>query len=504
MFEDMVIRSGDSPALRYPERVYSYAQLNGLANRLADFLLRNGVRAGNVVAIVHTKKVEAYALMVACLKIGAAYTNIDRDNPAKRTESILLQCRPAFLFSDVELPEDICSLAESISIPFRDLSRLPLEAHSSENPTESRSFSASRIAYIMFTSGSTGTPKGAAITHHNLQSFIPWSTNRYRVTQKDVFANISPMYFDNSVFDFYTALFSGASLAPVPKELLSKPKELLELLDSLHCSIWFSVPSLLIYMLSIHALTPQTFQTLRLISFGGEGFPKSELKKLYDLYKERIEFINVYGPTEGTCICSSYTITERTFDDHSGLPPLGPLNPNFEGLILDETGKRTTRGELCLLGPNIGLGYYNDPERTSKAFSLCFEHGFYGVPMYKTGDLVYEEDGVFFFVGRKDNQIKHMGYRIELEEIELALNALDGVSQAAVLYERVSVSYGKIVAHVAGNDSLSKEEIRRALKVRLPEYMLPNVILLYAALPKNPNGKVDKKALAAKFSSENA
>ena len=124
--------------------------------------------------------------------------------------------------------------------------------------------------------------------------------------------------------------------------------------------------------------------------------------------------------------------------------------------------------------------------------------------MYKTRDFVYEEDGVFFFVGRKDNQIKHMGYRIELEEIELALNALDGVSQAAVLYERVSVSYGKIVAHVAGNDSLSKEEIRRALKVRLPEYMLPNVILLYAALPKNPNGKVDKKALAAKFSSENA
>lgn len=503
MFEDVVARNGDTPALRYPEKEYSYAELNSLANQLSDFMLRNGVHTGNVIAIAHTKKAESYALMLACLKIGAAYTNIDRDNPVKRTESILIQCCPKLLFYDTELPEEVISLTESLFIRSFDLSRLPLCECSSKNPIKNRTFSASRIAYIMFTSGSTGTPKGAAITHHNLQSFIPWSTDRYNVTSKDIFANISPMYFDNSVFDFYAALFTGASLAPVPKELLSKPKELLALLDSLSCTIWFSVPSLLIYLLSIHALTPQTFVTIRLISFGGEGFPKSELKKLYELYKDRIEFINVYGPTEGTCICSSYTISEHTFDDLSGLPPLGSLNPNFESIIMDDAGKITKLGELCLLGPNIGMGYYNDPERTSKAFSSCFEHGFYGIPMYKTGDLVHEEDGVFFFVGRKDNQIKHMGYRIELEEIELAINELKGVSQAAALYERVSVSYGKIVAHVATDNSLSKEEIRRALKKRLPEYMLPNVILFYDVLPKNPNGKVDKKALSAKFASEN-
>ena len=498
-FEEVVAEASGLPALRYREKTYSYADLNALANRLAGYMLHNGSCPGDVVAIEHTKKVESYALMLACLKIGVAYTNIDRNNPVKRTESILLQCSPKFLFVDTELTDDVRTIAKAASVICCDLSCLPLNDFSPDNPAENRTFAASRIAYIMFTSGSTGIPKGVAITHHNIESFILWTTKRYKVTSSDVFANISPMYFDNSVFDFYTALFSGASLAPIQKELLSKPKELLGEIDALECTIWFSVPSLLIYLLSIHALTPEAFQTLRLISFGGEGFPKSELRKLFDLYKERIEFINVYGPTEGTCICSSYTISEKTFDTLEGLPPLGPLNPDFESLVLDDEGKIAKQGELCLLGPNVGIGYYNDLERTLKSFSLCYEHGFYGTPMYRTGDLVYEENGLFFFIGRKDNQIKHMGYRIELEEIELALNALEGVSQASAIYERVSTSYGKIVAHVASENTLTQGKVRRALKEKLPEYMLPNVVLFYDTLPKNPNGKVDKKALSAKF-----
>jgi len=247
------------------------------------------------------------------------------------------------------------------------------------------------------------------------------------------------------------------------------------------------------------ALSRSSFRSVRIITFGGEGFPKKELKRLYDLFSDRIEFVNVYGPTEGTCICSSYTITGRDFESMDGLPSLGPVNPNFDYLILDDEGKLSHQGELYILGPNIGVGYYNDGKRTSEVFSSCFDHGFYGTPMYRTGDLVCETAGLLYFLGRKDNQIKHMGYRIELEEIELALSQITGVNQAAVIYDRVSDAYGKIIAFVACDEDLSPGDVREKLKKKIPEYMLPNIIRFFRFLPKNPNGKVDKKELRRLF-----
>jgi D-alanine--poly(phosphoribitol) ligase subunit 1 len=403
------------------------------------------------------------------------------------------------ILSDTPLPSDFLDMAKKTGVRFVSLKHLKTENATEEKPDSISLISGSRLAYIMFTSGSTGVPKGVAITHQNVLSFISWAINRYRVTPDDIFANISPMYFDNSVFDFYTALFSGASLFPIGKDLLSKPRELLAAIDEAGCTIWFSVPSMLIYLMTMRALSSSTFQSLRIITFGGEGFPKSELKKLYDLYRERVELINVYGPTEGTCICSSYTITDQVFESMDGLPSLGPINPNFEYLILDEEGNLSDRGELYILGPNIGAGYYNDQKRSSEVFSHCYHHGFYATPMYRTGDLVYEEEGLLYFSGRRDNQIKHMGYRIELEEIELAMSQITGVNQAAVIYDRVSDAYGKIVAFIACDEDRSPNDVREELAKKIPVYMLPNVIRSFRVLPKNPNGKVDKKEMRRIF-----
>jgi D-alanine--poly(phosphoribitol) ligase subunit 1 len=182
-----------------------------------------------------------------------------------------------------------------------------------------------------------------------------------------------------------------------------------------------------------------------------------------------------------------------------GLPSLGPINSNFGYLIFDEKGNISDRGELCILGPNIGAGYYNDQKRTDEVFSYYSDHGFYSTPMYRTGDLIYEKEGLLYYLGRKDNQIKHMGYRIELEEIELALNQIDGVNQVAVIYDRVSDAYGKIIAFIACDEDFSPNEIREKLKKRIPEYMLPNIIRFFRVLPKNPNGKVDKRELHRLF-----
>lgn len=489
-------------SLRYKNKNITYKAFNELSNKIANFLLNKDVKPYDVVGIFNTKEVNGYAAMLACLKIGATYTNIDEENPLVRLEKILHTCQPKLLISD-HLPSSLIKVvASDLNIDLVDFSSCDLlERFDDKNLETSRQIIGSTPAYIMFTSGSTGTPKGVTISHASILSFLGWSIDRYDVTPKDRFAQVSPMYFDNSVFDFYTALFSGASLVPIKKETTTNLPELIDLVDSMKCTIWFSVPSFLVYLQTMRALNDKTFQSIRVFTFGGEGFPKGELKKLYKLYGNKAKLINVYGPTEGTCICSSYDISQKDFEDMKTLAPLGSINPNFEYLIVDENMQEVQggeKGELCLVGSNVALGYYNDLEKTSQNFIQNPIIKTHKDIIYKCGDIVYEKDGLLWFAGRVDNQIKHMGYRIELEEIESALNGLNFINQSAVLYDRVKANYGKIIAYVATKEDISEVQIKNELHDLLPEYMMPNIIEIKNELPKNANGKVDKKILRIK------
>jgi len=205
--------------------------------------------------------------------------------------------------------------------------------------------------------------------------------------------------------------------------------------------------------------------------------------------------VNVYGPTECTCICSAYRLSEEDFENLEGLPPLGHLNQNFDYRILDDHGKDAERGELCLIGPNVAAGYFNDLERSAASFFTLSESGRFMKRMYRTGDLVREIEGILHFIGRKDNQIKHMGYRIELEEIEHALAKLPQVNQAAVIYQRTNTAYGKLLGFVASTADVDEKLLLADLAKLLPEYMIPSRIVIKADLPKNPNGKVDRQHL---------
>jgi D-alanine--poly(phosphoribitol) ligase subunit 1 len=207
--------------------------------------------------------------------------------------------------------------------------------------------------------------------------------------------------------------------------------------------------------------------------------------------------VNVYGPTECTCICSAYPLGDDDFTDMEGLPTLGRLNQNFDFCILDEEGNEAPVGELCLIGPNVSAGYFNDPERTAAAFVTLADPRRFMKRMYRTGDLVREREGKLHFLGRKDNQIKHMGYRIELEEIEHALVRLPYIDQAAVLYQRGNAAYGKIMAFAASKDAADEKAVLRDLAQLLPTYMIPAKLVIMEELPKNPNGKVDRQKLKA-------
>jgi D-alanine--poly(phosphoribitol) ligase subunit 1 len=485
------------PALCYADKTLTYADLSKLVDRLGVVLMRSGLERGDVIAIGHTKRPLSYALMLAALRLGVAYVNIDVTAPAVRTASMLSISGASMLYldngpwsgdPDISLPCPTALLDEASLPDVTDADRaLQLD--------QCRKVDGAAIAYVMFTSGSTGAPKGVAVTHQNVLHFIAWGKERFGVSNADCFANLSPMYFDNSVFDFFIGLYSGASLCPISRELLSSPYHLVPYVEKLECTIWFSVPSLLMYATTMKALGEGALPHLRTIVFGGEGYPKVELKKLYDRFQGRAALVNVYGPTECTCICSAHTLSDSDFISLEGLPTLGRLNPNFDCRVIDEDGRDAMSGELCLIGPNVASGYFNDPDRTAAAFVTLTDANRFGKRMYRTGDLVQRDGDMFHFLGRKDNQIKHMGHRIELEEIELAIAKVAGVDQAVALYHRVSTAYGKIIGFAASTAITDGRPLLKELARTLPDYMIPSRMIMLPELPKNPNGKVDRNQL---------
>jgi D-alanine--poly(phosphoribitol) ligase subunit 1 len=487
----------DAPAICYSgSRQVSYNELNLLSNRIANYLQELKIDKYDVIGIFNTKETESYALMLACLKLGVIYVNLDISSPYERLKKIVAQCKPRYLF--VDDPAFLQSAEKFeiriINIKSPETMNHIMDLDSSDLPITDL-VCADNPAYIMFTSGSTGFPKGAVMTHQNLLNFIHWAKEEYQITSEDILTNVNPMYFDNSVFDFYSSLFNGAALAPFNSETVKKPDLVVKRVNEVKATIWFSVPSMLVFLLTTKSLTEKEFLYIRVITFGGEGFPKTKLKQLYALYHDRARIVNVYGPTECTCICSAYDISEKDFMDMNKLAPLGYLAPNFSYLILNKNDETGT-GELALSGPQVGLGYYNDLERTNGSFIMNPQQLNVTQLIYKTGDLVREdENGMLHILGRTDNQIKHMGYRIELEDIESGFNSLKYVKECGVIYKKINDSLGEIIAFISVNDPTGSSVISGEIKKILPSYMVPKQIHILDKLPKNQNGKIDRIAL---------
>jgi D-alanine--poly(phosphoribitol) ligase subunit 1 len=504
IFDNVARQMTSNTALKYHDgKCFSYGELNCLSNKIANYLIDNGIERGDVIAILNNKSNFSYSLMLACLKIGVIYTNLDPKSPIERFKKMLHICTPKILFhfgnTETLLLDGENDFGSMLVINYECIQfNINVDKRDSLFPYCNLHVTSNSPAYIMFTSGSTGFPKGVLINHTQIINFVNWSKLTYSSTENDVFTNINPMHFDNSVFDFYASLFIGATLIPVSDQLTRNPRRLLDALNTVSPTIWFSVPSMLVFILNMRALKDNDLPTLRIVSFGGEGFPKSKLRILWEKWSNRISFINVYGPTECTCICSSYEVTnEDVLNDD--LLPLGPIAPNFYALVVDENGqviKNGEIGELCIGGANVGLGYFNNIEKTKEVFvnNPCILS--HTELIYKSGDLVrYESDkNLYYFCGRRDNQIKRMGYRIELEEIENALNSLSIVSESAVVYLNTNKIKEKLIACVC---SEKQDEHAIAIKLTnlLPNYMMPDKYIWYEYLPKNQNGKIDRLKL---------
>jgi D-alanine--poly(phosphoribitol) ligase subunit 1 len=483
----------NAPALVTEQDGVSFGDLKHLAERCASHLAGRGVGRGDLVGLQLPKRLESYALLLACLRLGAPYVFLDPKNPADRTRRMLDRVRPRLLFG----PADTANpYGDAISFP-RDAGReflpcLPACEGAAAPVT------GSDPAYVMFTSGSTGEPKGAVIPHQGVLSLMRWARHRVLRNAAERFTNINPLHFDNSVFDIYCGLLNGAALVPIETGEQSNPARWVRTIRSAEVTVMFAVPTLFLMLDQLGLLTPASLPTVRTFMFGGEGYPIGRLRDFHARFGHNARLINVYGPTETSCICTSIEIDENALAaDANSFPPLGRMHDDFSYAILDDERRPVRRGEggeLWIGGPCVGLGYYGNPDETVGRFRQDPRHAYYRSIFYRSGDLVCEDDaGRLWFQGRADNQVKVRGYRIELEEIDLAVQSVPGVRRAVAVLLTAAGDPELNVAYMADR-RVSADEVHAACRDKLPAYMRPARAVQLDRLPQNANGKVDRLA----------
>lgn len=343
--------------------------------------------------------------------------------------------------------------------------------------------------YSIFTSGSTGVPKGVIISQRGMIDLADWLVNTFNFTEKDALGNQTPFYFDGSVKDICICLKSGATLNIIGKKYFTFPKLIIPFLNERRITSILWATSAIILIGNSDILSVSLPKYLRLVTFAGEAMPAKQLKVWMNRLPD-CKFVNLYGPTEITVDCTYYEVN-RGFEDDEFIP-IGKDCKNKQILVFNDDNKLVDVGEigeLCVRGTGIALGYYNNKEKTHEVFVQNPLHNFYDDKIYRTGDMVrYNERGEIEFVSRKDFQIKHKGNRIEMGEIEVAVNSIPQITNAACIFDQPN---DKIVLFYTTTDGQGLDVIN-LVKDKIPTYMFPEVIIPLRVMPYNMNGKIDR------------
>ena len=415
---------------------------------------------------------------------GNFYVPIDPGLPAGRIQDMVDTVRPAAVLTAD--PDQIPFPAGSI--PVWTLEQLTAGAPDGPEPWQSAKDT--DLLYVMFTSGSTGTPKGVAICHRSVIDMVEQFQSVFQFQEHSIFGNQAPFDFDVSVKDIYLSLKVGGRLEILEKKLFSFPKLLIQRLNERRVdTIIWAVPALKIIS-SLRAFQRDKPRYLRDVMFSGEVMPPKTLAYWREALPDA-RFVNLYGPTEITCNCTYCILGDQ--QDPDAPIPIGKAFPNCSVFLLDggeEVREEGRLGEICVTGSCLARGYYRRPDLTEKAFAqnpLC---DVLPESMYRTGDLGCYQNGQLIFMGRADTQIKHMGHRIELGEVELCANGADGVETAACVYDQ---DRARILLFFLG--TCQPEQLLAVLQEKLPRYMLPNRICPVTAFPQTRTGKIDRRKL---------
>ena len=498
-FEKTVKQYGDKTAVSDKNVTYTYSQIRRTAV-LTGLKLKDSRIKNSPVVIFMNRSTELTAAMLGVLYSGNFYTILDSDSPAQRINSILKTLKPSAVIYEEQLAEKVESFPSSvIRIPFNG----PFEIKGNDEVgllNIQNEITSESPAYVLFTSGSTGEPKGALLTHQNVISYISWFTETFNINHETVFGSQTPLHFSMSVSDFYGSMFTGAAYHIIPKEYFAFPAKLIPFMNDRKINSIYWVPSAYSIAVKTDLFKYMMPEYLKLALFAGEVMPVKYIN-YWKKYMPDLTYANLFGPTETTDICSFYVV-EKDFEDDSSLPVGKPCN-NCEHIILDDNGKEADTGipgELYIKGPFVAKGYYNNEKMTEKTFVQNPLHNAYPDIVYKTGDIVKREpDGNLLYIGRKDFQIKHMGYRIEPGEIETVFNGSGKAELTICIHiketdELVLCYEGKINADA---------DLKAYGETKLPYYMQPSSFRRYDVFPKNINGKTDRKAITKEITEEN-
>ena len=350
--------------------------------------------------------------------------------------------------------------------------------------------------YSIFTSGSTGVPKGVVISHRGMIDLADWLVDTFGFTNEDALGNQTPFYFDGSVKDICVCLKSGAALNVIGKKYFTFTKQLMPLLNERHITAILWATSAIVLVGNSDILNVALPKHLRLVTFAGEAMPAKQLR-VWQEKLPNVRFVNLYGPTEITVDCTWFDVT-RTYSDDEYIP-IGKACHNMQVLVLKDDNTEAAVGEvgeLCVRGSGVALGYYGNRAKTDEVFVQNPLNPFYNDIIYRTGDLVKPDtDGNLVFVSRRDYQVKHKGNRIELGEIEAAVNAIDGVTNVACVFDH---ERDKLVLYYTTADGAERDVIN-LVKERIPVYMFPEVIAHLKTMPFNMNGKIDRIELKKQY-----
>ena len=483
-------RTPQAPALVFGEQTLSYAELDARINQLANRLRSLGVQRGSLVGISLERSLELVIGLHAIVRAGGAYVPLDPEYPLERLAYLLEDSGVDLLLSHSALVDRL-PLPQGLQV--LNLDRENCSAESATPPAVT--LQGNDLAYVIYTSGSTGKPKGAGNSHGALANRILWMQEAYQLGVGDVVLQKTPFSFDVSVWEFFWPLVTGACLAVAAPGDHRDPQKLVELIQRHRVSTLHFVPSMLQAFL-LHSDVEQCVSLSRVIC-SGEALP-AELQVRSFQRLPQTGLYNLYGPTEAAIDVSHWTCVEE--GRHA--VPIGRPIANLRLHILDAQLNPVPQGvpgELYIAGIGLARGYHRRPELTAERF-LPDPFGPAGSRMYRTGDLVrWRADGAIDYLGRIDHQVKIRGFRVELGEIEAQLGAQPGVAEAVVVARDSQI--GKQLVGYLVADPLPADEaawlagIKAALKVELPEHMVPSILMRLDRMPLSPNGKLERRAL---------
>ena len=454
---------------------------------------RYGADDRRPVAVFLPKEFAMVAADIGIMYACRPFMNLDIKTPMDRIGNILNLVRPVAVITsskfvaqfqgyDIDVI-DIQTLAEDSSTDTEDLENIR------------RGWIDTDPMCIINTSGSTGTPKGVVLNTRSFLDFLHWADETFSFDGSEVMGSLSPAVFDIFDFELMMLMAHGSRLVLLDAMLAAFPARLLQMMQAAGVNFIFWVPSIMVNIANMGLLDRIPLNALKLVWFAGEVFPTKQFNVWYD-HLPQATFVNLYGPIEITLDCIFHIVKKRL--DEGQPIPIGVPCHNTNILLLDEDDhlcEAGEEGEICVRGTSLAMGYYRQPEKTQAAFVQNPLNTAYPEWIYRTGDMAYlGKDGLYHFKGRKDSLIKHMGYRIELGEIEHVLeNDLKLVRYCCAVYQYAKKEI--LLFYQSGEEDMDDKAFRTTLAREFPSYMLPKEYVRLDELPRNTNGKIDRRML---------